>query len=246
MKLPPDKTYMAPQAEHACGLFFLVLSIGLTSWLGSSYELISMLNHLLWMNYNVLDQLGRGMECILMPVWDTLIQQAPAPLTPSLIRLKNVMRFDEQGLAEKEAVLRWITHLITHLGLSVGLSGQSASASITGYTLGTACAGSTSWAVENIMQSHHQNPDSIQIAQTLVYLTVYAMAYQQGYALAHHHLGINYDRITDTQALQRFGLYPGASEPFIINSLSKITRINAKRRPARKNGLKSAKPIKSS
>lgn len=213
VKLPPS---MARQVEQVNGLVFLSLSIGLTSWLGSSYELVSTLNHLLWTNYRVLDQLGRGIERtahhIITPVFNAAIQKAPQPLARSLIRMKNAIRFDEQGLAEKEAALNWLTHLITHLGLSVGLSGQSLPASLTGYSLGTACAGSASWAVENIMQHYDQDLDQIQITKTLVYLTVYSMAYHQGYILAHRHLSVGYDHISEAQALQRLGLYKEANE----------------------------------
>lgn len=213
VKLPPAQVQ---RIEQVNGVVFLSISIGLTSWLGSSYELVSSLNNLLWMNYRVMDQLGRGIERTahhtVTPVFNAVMQKAPQPLNRSLIRLKNVARLDEQGLAEKEAVLNWLTHLITHLGISVGLSGQSLRASIAGYSVGTACAGSAGWAVENILQHYDQDPEQIQIAKTLVYLTIYSLAYHQGYVLAHRHLGAAYDHISEAQALERLSLFKGANE----------------------------------
>ncbi|MBS0351502.1 MAG: DnaJ domain-containing protein [Proteobacteria bacterium] len=96
--------------------------------------------------------------------------------------------------------------------MSVGFYRQPLPVSFIGYGLGTACAGSASLAVENIMQHYDHDPDQIQITKALIYSTVYSLAYQQGYVLAHHRLNSDYHRISDAQALQQLGLYSNASE----------------------------------
>jgi hypothetical protein len=195
--------------QTIAGIGFLGISLGMLRLTGYSYYFIATINNILFAHIDLLTQVGE--------VCDKLAQRVGLPLldwlqslTPEIMRnvienLKEVIRFDRVGVAEKEKVMRWLSGLGVNLMMA---RKHMPSAAIFGYTAATTGAMVTDTLVKASAIRLGADTRAAQAVGSVVRAIAYPQIYKAGYRT-----GISFFFVSDEiRALRTLGLVKNATE----------------------------------
>jgi hypothetical protein len=184
-QLPILRERLSPEFQwglnQATGTAFMGLSLYFSNWMGYSYQTAFALSQFMLAQQDILVMLGNTVDPY----------------------LGGLMRWDEIGLVEKEAILQWMSGLLVHCGLNIGGPMASIAAAYTAATaVGTLLAEGTEYMARYLgLSSANQ-----QFVKAMAHMLGYSTTYVYGFKIIEGYLNPpETPSMPDQQALQLFG-----------------------------------------
>jgi hypothetical protein len=203
---------LAKQLQHAVGFAFLGIGLSVSNYVGYSYHGIAVINRALSAQITSLSRISCEADRLIQRTVIPLLEQCEKITgTDKLIWewLKQAVRWDEIGFLEKESVWHWLTGL----GMSVAFTpGQPVLATTLAYGLATAASHAMVSLIDYGAPYWDVSPEMVSMAQVAFHMTIYTLAYRQGFQWAHQ-LGLMPENVmSQAEALKTLGLTTGVSE----------------------------------
>ncbi len=205
------------QVGHATGFSVLLTSLLFSTRLGYSYQLVSTITRIPLAQIDLLFRIGAWLDSVGQHIDSSLLAPlenlSPTQLSSLFEQSRNLMRWDELGVIEKDALLQWITGLCVHLMLGALSGAQTIIPFITGYMAATGCREATGWLTKKVTQKYNFHQESSTFAQIMVHITAYTCAYPYGYIFGNWLFNKSQPSgLSVNKALNILGLHSSATE----------------------------------